>query len=72
MDAPFGIERELQLAGHVVLRRGFESGNQPAFVLDEGIHLQIGAGLPQQMRAGVSLCSAPGQEQRTRLNVAIA
>ena len=72
MNAPLGIERELQLAGDIVLRRGLESWNQPSLVLYECIQLEIGTNLPQQVRAGVTLCSSAGQEQRTGFHFSVA
>lgn len=72
MNAPLGIECQLQLTSQIVLRRDFESGNKPALVLHEGIQLEIGPDPPQQVRAGVTLCSTSGQEQRTGFHVAIA
>ena len=72
MNAPLGIERQLQLAGDVVLRCGPESGNQPPLVLHERVKLQVLMYFPEQMRAGITLCSSTGQEQGTGFNLAIA
>ena len=62
MNAPLGIERQLHLTRYVVLRRGLESGDQPALVLHECVKLQVAMYFPEQVRAGITLCSAAGQE----------
>src|ERR1051326_6193803 len=72
MNAPLGIKCQLQLAGYIVLCCGLESRNQPALILHKGVKLQVLIYLPEQMRAGVTLCSTTGQEQGTGFNIAIA
>jgi hypothetical protein len=63
MNAPLGIERQLQLASDVLFRCGLERGNQPSFKLNECIHLEVGMDSPQHVRASITLGSATGQKQ---------
>ena len=62
MNTPFGIKRQLHLAGYIVLRCGLESRNQPALLLYECVKLQVAMYFPEQVRAGITLCSAARQE----------